>query len=110
MRSWAHLCEQFVNAFLGGYKRLGTLNNLLALSQRPKEMLRIFMHHFCQLAHGMVNTSYDKIFAAFITGVCDNWCREELGIHDLLTVSELYALVDECAQVEEGRLAPGRAA
>jgi hypothetical protein len=32
MQSWAHLCEQFVNAFQGGYKRLGTLNDLLALS------------------------------------------------------------------------------
>jgi hypothetical protein len=68
------------------------------------------MHHFCQLAHGVVNTSYDKIIAAFITRVRDNWCHEELGIRDLLTVSELYALVDECAQVEEGRLAPERAA
>jgi hypothetical protein len=58
----------------------------------------------------VVNTSYDKIIAAFITGVRDNWYREELGIRDLLTVSELYALIDECAQAEEGRLAPEHAA
>jgi hypothetical protein len=32
VRSWAHLCEQFVNAFQGGYKCSGTLNDLLALS------------------------------------------------------------------------------
>jgi hypothetical protein len=72
VRSWEDLCEQFVNAFQGGYKRPGTLNDLLALSQRPKETLRSFMQRFCQLAHGVVNTSDDKIIATFITRVRDN--------------------------------------
>jgi hypothetical protein len=110
VRSWAHLCEQFINAFQGGYKRPGTLNDLLALSQRPKEMLRSFMQRFCQLAHGVVNTSDGKIIAAFIAGVRDNRCREELGIHEPSTVSKFYALVDECARAEEARLAPEHAA
>jgi hypothetical protein len=40
------------------------------------------MQCFCQLAQGVVNTSDRKIIAAFITVVCDNWCREELGINE----------------------------
>jgi hypothetical protein len=64
------------------------------------------MQCFCQLSHGVVNTSDSKIIGAFIAGVHDNRCRKELGIHEPSTISELYALVDECAQAEEGRLAP----
>jgi hypothetical protein len=45
--SWEDLCEQFVNAFQGGYKCPGTLNNPLALSQRSRETLSSFMQHFC---------------------------------------------------------------
>jgi hypothetical protein len=55
------------------------------------------MQRFCQLAHGVVNSSDSKIIAAFIARVCDNQCREELGIREPSTVSDLYALVDECA-------------
>jgi hypothetical protein len=88
--------EQFVNALQGGYKRPGTLNKLLALSQHPKEMLHSFMQHFCQLTHGVVNTSDIKIIAMFIARVHDNRCREELRIREPSLVSELYALIDEC--------------
>jgi hypothetical protein len=63
------------------------------------------MQRFCQLAHGVVNNSDDKIIAAFITRVHGNRCREELGIHEPSTVSELYALVDECARAEQVWLA-----
>jgi hypothetical protein len=59
-------------------------------------MLRSFMQRFYQLANGVVNTSDGKIVAAFIAGVRDNRCREELGIRESSTVSELYALLDEC--------------
>jgi hypothetical protein len=68
------------------------------------------MQHFCQLAHGVVNTSDGKIIAAFIAGVRDNRCCEELGICKPSTISELYALVDKCARAKEGRLAPKRVA
>jgi hypothetical protein len=85
VRSCEDLCKQFVNAFQGGYKRL------LALSQRPKETLCSFMQRFCQLAHGVVNTSNGKIITAFIARVCDNQCCEELRINESSTVSELYA-------------------
>jgi hypothetical protein len=44
----------------------------------------------------MVNTSDGKFITAFITGVRDNRCREELGIRELSTVSQLYVLRDEC--------------
>jgi hypothetical protein len=57
----------------------------------------------------MVNTSNDKIIAACIAGVHDNRCCEELRIRELSIVSELYALFDECARAEEGRLAPEHA-
>jgi hypothetical protein len=56
-----------------------------------------------------VNTSDGKIIAAFIIRVRNNRCREELGIRKPSTVSELYALVDECARAEDGRLAPKHA-
>jgi hypothetical protein len=57
----------------------------------------------------VVNTSNDKIIATFIAGVHDNRCREELRIREPSTISELYALFDECARAEEGRLAPEHA-
>jgi hypothetical protein len=66
--------------------------------------------HHLQLAYGVVNTSNGKIIAVFLVRVCDNRCREELGIHDPSTLSELYTLFDECARVEEGRLALEHAA
>jgi hypothetical protein len=47
VHSWEDLCEEFINTFQGGYKRPGTLNDLLALSQRPKETLCSFMQCFC---------------------------------------------------------------
>ena len=33
--SWADLCEQFVGAFQGGYRRLGTLTDLQHVHQKP---------------------------------------------------------------------------
>jgi hypothetical protein len=54
------------------------------------------MQRFCELAHGVVNTSSGKIITVFIAGVRDNQCREELRIRESSTVSELYMLVDEC--------------
>jgi hypothetical protein len=60
------------------------------------------MQRFCQLAHGVVNTSDSKMIATFIAGVCNNRCREELGIREPSTVSELCALVDMCVRAEEG--------
>jgi hypothetical protein len=68
------------------------------------------MQRFYQLADGVVNTSKGKIIAVFIAGVRNNRCCEELGISEPSTIRELYALVDECARAEEGRLAPERAA
>jgi hypothetical protein len=47
MRSWEDLCEQFFNVFQSGYKHPGTLNDLLALSQHPRETLHNFMENFC---------------------------------------------------------------
>jgi hypothetical protein len=73
-----NLCKQFVNAFQGGYKCLGTLNDLFAMSQCPMETLRSFMQRFFQLSHGVMNISDGKIIAVFIAGVHDNQCREEL--------------------------------
>jgi hypothetical protein len=54
------------------------------------------MQHFCQLTHGVVNTSDIKIITMFIARVHDNRCREELRICEPSLVSELYALIDEC--------------
>jgi hypothetical protein len=54
------------------------------------------MQRFCEVAHGVVNTSSGKIITVFIAGVCDNRCHEELGIRESSTFSELYVLVDEC--------------
>jgi hypothetical protein len=95
--------------FQGGSKRPGTLNNLLALSQRPRETLHTFMHRFCQFSHDVVKTSDNKIMVAFITGVHDNQCHEDLGIREPSTVSELYVLMDECTEQRKG-LAPDHAA
>ena len=37
--SWADLCDQFVSAFQGGYKRPGTMNDLHLVIQGPGERL-----------------------------------------------------------------------
>jgi hypothetical protein len=54
----------------------------------------------------VVNTSDRKVITAFIAGVRDNLCCEELEICEPSTVSELYALKDECARAEEGAVGP----
>ena len=51
IRSWRDLCEQFVNAFQGRYKRPGTMNDLYALVQEPGEMLHHFMQRFSHVSH-----------------------------------------------------------
>jgi hypothetical protein len=43
VESLTDLCEQFMSAFHGGYKRPGTMNDLHALIQRPCEMHGYFM-------------------------------------------------------------------
>ena len=59
------LCEQFVNAFQGGYKRPGTVNDLLALVQRPGETQRSFMQRSCQIAHNVPDADDGAIITAF---------------------------------------------
>ena len=44
--SWADLCDQFVSAFQGGYRRLGTTNDLHLVIQGPEERLRSFRQRF----------------------------------------------------------------
>jgi hypothetical protein len=44
----------------------------MALSQHLGETLHSLMQLFYQLAHGVVNTSDDKIITTFIAGVCNN--------------------------------------
>ena len=53
IRSWRDLCEQFVNAFQGGYKRPGTMNDLYALVQELNEMLCHFMQRFSHVSHNI---------------------------------------------------------
>ena len=76
IRSWRDMCEQFVNAFQGGYKRPGTMNDLYALFQEPNEMLRHFMQRFSHVSHNIPEAPDAAIITAFYANVRDVRMRE----------------------------------
>lgn len=41
--SWQDLCDQFVGAFQGGFKRSGTKSDLHLLVQKPGKTLRMYV-------------------------------------------------------------------
>ena len=102
--SWADLCDQFVSAFQGGYKRPGTMNDLHLVIQGPEERMRGFMQRFSQVSHSIPSAAEASMIDAFSRNVRDGKMREKLSTHHVQTAHELYTLADKCALMEEGRL------
>lgn len=100
------MCDQFVGAFQGGFKRPSTVSDLHKLSQKPGENLRQFTQRFCQVLHTIPKITPEAIVAAYHMGVRDSRMRKKMSTRDLNTTPELFALADKCGRAEEGRLLP----
>ena len=98
-----------MNAFQGGYKRPGTMSDLHSLIQKIGETLRHFMQRFSHAAHNIPDAADAAIIEAFSASIRDIKMLEELNMHMVHTVNELYTLADLRAKAEEGHLAPERA-
>ena len=107
VKSWPDLCDQFVGAFQGGYKRPGAVSDLHNLAQKPDETLRKYIQRFCQVQHTIPHVSPDAIIAAFHANVRDPKMREKMNTRTIRSTAELFQLGDKCARAEEGRWAPG---
>ena len=105
--SWADLCNQFVGAFQGGYKRPGIASDLHLLVQKPDESLRKYIQRFSQVQHNIPDISLAAVIATFHVNVCQPKMREKLNTCKVCTVAELFELTDKCARAEEGRHVPG---
>ena len=81
IRSWRDMCDQFVNAFQGGYKRPGTMNDLYALVRKSGEMLRHFMQRFSHISHDIPEAVDAAIITAFSANVRDVKMREVVEHH-----------------------------
>ena len=106
VKSWPDLCDQFVGAFQGGYKRPGAVSDLHNLAQKPDETLRKYIQRFCQVQHTIPDVSPDAIIAAFHANVRDPKMREKMNTRAIRSTAELFQLADKCARAEEGRRAP----
>ena len=67
------------------------------------------MQRFSHVAHNIPDVANAAIIEAFSASVRDIKMLEELNMHKVHTVNELYTLADLCAKAEEGRLTPERA-
>jgi hypothetical protein len=110
VETWADLCDQFVSAFDGRFKCLGTMADLQAIIQKPRGMLHSFMQQFCQVSHSIPDVEEASIIATFFANIRDAKMWEKTNTRRLTMTNELYTLADKCTQVEEGRLAPELAA
>src|SRR3954464_11821614 len=105
--SWADLCHQFVGAFTGGHKPHGQESDLHLLVQKEGEPLRKFIQRFSQVQRNIPDVHPAAVISAFHQNVRNRRMREEMAMCKIRDVSELYALADKCARVEEGRKLPG---
>ena len=71
--------------------------------------MRHFMQRFSHAAHNIPDAADVAIIGAFSGNIRDTKALEELNMHPVHTVSDIYALADLCTKAEEGRLAPERA-
>ena len=67
--SWADLCNHFVGAFQGGYKRPGMPSNLHVLPQGPDESLRKYVQRFSQVQHNIPDVDPATVISTFHANV-----------------------------------------
>jgi hypothetical protein len=77
--------------------------HLHAVRQEPGETLRAFISRFTKVRGTIPRISDASIITAFRQGVRDEKMLEKLAMHDVETVTTLFALADKCARAAEGR-------
>ncbi|SPT20406.1 unnamed protein product [Triticum aestivum] len=105
--SWAELCHQFISAFTGGHKPHGQESDLHLFAQKEGETLRKFIQRFTSVHYNIPDVHPAAVITVFHQNVHNRRMREEMAMHKVKDVSELYALADKCARAEEGRKLPG---
>jgi hypothetical protein len=110
--TWTDLCEKFVAAFQGGYKRRVTMSDIFLIIQGPNERFHSFMQHLLHVSHSIPNADEKMIIGTFQQNVCDVRMFEKMGKNQryLHTTHDLYSLADKCALMEVGRMGPELAA
>jgi hypothetical protein len=103
IQSWGELCAQFMANFASEYQQHGVEAHLHAVRQQPGETLRAFISCFTKVRGTIPRISDASIITAFHQGVRDEKMLEKLATHQVETVTTLFALVDKCARVAEGR-------
>jgi hypothetical protein len=100
--SWEELCARFTANFASAYKQHGVEAHLHAVRQEPGETLRAFISRFTKVRGTIPRISDASIITAFRQGVRDEKMLEKLAMHDVETVTTLFALADKCARAAEG--------
>jgi hypothetical protein len=101
--SWEELCARFTVNFTNAYQQHDVEAHLHAVRQEPGEALRAFTSRFTRVRGTIPRISNASIINAFRQGVRDEKMLEKLAMHDVETVTALFALADKCARAAEGR-------
>jgi hypothetical protein len=101
--SWEELCVRFAANFASAYQWHGVEAHLHAVRQEPGETLRTFISRFTRVRGTIPRISNASIITAFRQVVRDEKMLEKLAMHDVETVTTLFALADKCARAAEGR-------
>lgn len=106
IQSWDDLCDQFMAAFQSGYKHPGVISDLHVVIQREDETLRKYIQRFYQGQHNILEISPHAVITTFHVGVRDLKMQEKLGMRNVHTTTELFALADKCTRAAEARKLP----
>ena len=101
------MCHEFVGAFTGGHQAHGQASDLHIIPQKEGENLRKYIQRFSRVQYNIPDIHPAAVISAFHQNVRNRKMREELAMHKVKDVAELYVLADRCARAEEGRKYPG---
>jgi hypothetical protein len=101
--SWEELCARFTANFASAYQQHGVEAHLHVVRQEPEETLRAFISRFTKVRGTIPRISDASIITAFRQGVRDEKMLEKLAMHDVETITTLFALADKCVRATEGR-------
>jgi hypothetical protein len=101
--SWEELCARFTANFASAYQQHGVEAHLHVVRQESGETLRAFISRFTKVRGTIPRISDASIIIAFRQGVRDEKMLDKLAMHDMETVTTLFALADKCARATKGR-------
>lgn len=109
VRSWQDLCNQFVGAFQGGFKRPGTKSDLKIHVQNPGESMRKYIQRFSQVQHTIPDIDVATMITTSQINAHTPRMRENMNVHDIRTLADLHRIADKCVRAQEGHGVPGKA-